>query len=54
VLVVPGLTSPLFSVRQAALRGHEVIFQRWVGVVIQNGNRPAIRGLLADKVYIRA
>jgi len=52
VLVIPGLTSSLFSVRQAALRGHEVIFQRGGGVVIQNGNRPDIRGLLADKVYI--
>jgi len=52
VLVVPGLTSLLLSVRQAALRGHKVILQRGGGVVIQNGNRPAIRGLLADKVYI--
>ena len=52
VLVVPGLASSLFSVRQAAVRGCEVTFKRGGGVVIRHGERDTIRGVLSDKVYI--
>jgi len=52
VLVVPGLASSLFSVRQAAVRGYEVTFKREGGVVIRHGEGDTIRGVLSDKVYI--
>jgi len=52
VLVVPGLASSLFFVRQAAVRGYEVTFKRGGGVVIWHGDRDMIRGVLSDKVYI--